>query len=98
MKSINTLNEENEKTEIHCVDIDMAVRWISFNDTIFTSGEKVMSGRGGELLKKSWQFLSGIYLEVKCSKTELTGKLYWKHLGKGIIDRIAWDDGVIKKY
>ena len=98
MKSINTLNAENEKTKVYCQTIDMDVRWIPFNETLFDSGEKVLSGRGGELLKKSWQLFPGMGLEVKCSNAELTGKLYWKHSAKGIIDRIEWDDGVIKKY
>ena len=98
MKTINMMNEENEKTEVFCKAIDLNIRWLPFNDGIFDSDEKVASGRGGELLKKSWQLQPGMRLEVKCSKTELTGNLYWSWAAKGIIDRIEWSDGIISKY
>ncbi len=104
MKSIAELNAENEKTEVTCSNvmsfesIPITVRWIPFNETLFNSGAKIGSGRGGELLKKSRYFGAESSLDVKCSKTELHGRLYWKYAAKGTIDRIEWEDGVITKY
>ena len=103
MKTIKQLNEDNEKTEVHLRTFHVPEEeWVSFEQVLdlgFVECEKIDSGRGGELLKNRNQFFSsGHYQKVKCSKTGLKGKAYWKHAIRGIIDRIEWEDGVIKKY
>lgn len=102
MKSIKELNEENEKTEVYFETIDIEpIKYIPFNMILgdrIDYCDKVVSGRGGQLLKANRQSTPGLYLKVKCSKTGLKGKLFWKHSLKNIIARIEWEDGVIKRY
>ena len=89
MKTIGEMNVENEKTEVYCTSVYIWDKWTPFTQVGRCEYEKIDSGRGGELLRNVGQFYnSGRYCEVKCSKTDLKGKAYWRHTLKGIIDRI----------
>ena len=100
MKSIKNHNEEMDKTEVYMFTYKEEVKWLPFNHSgvPYLLSDKVESGRGGELLKKSVQQFPGLFIEVKCSEIGLEGKLYWKNALKNIIGRIEWDDGVVNKY
>ena len=102
MKTIKEQNIENEKIKVGIFNLDMEpIKYIPFNMIIGFSTDntiKVESGRGGELLKVTRQSSPGLHMKVKCSKTKIKGKLFWKHALKNTISRIEWEDGVIEKY
>ncbi len=102
MKTIKQQNKQNEKTEVYCSTYKIESEWIPFNQILsiidVAEVDKLDSGRGGELLRATYNMFPGKVIDVKCSKTNLKGRLYWSWAMKEIIGRIEWEDGVIKKY
>lgn len=96
MKSIKELNELNEKTEVKmfCMTLPFEQVWEDFDFL----GDEIASGRGGALLRARYNQSPGEYITVKCTKTDLKGRLYWRNPVRGTIDRIEWEDGVMKEY
>ena len=91
------MNEENEKTEVNIYYYTEENRWVDFLNDLSGYHKVLSSGRGGRLLRRQYTTWRNPDV-VKCSKTELTGIVYYKHRVKGIIDRIEWEDGVTNKY